>query len=81
MNNLTNKVITLKDKKKYYIIRQALYKSVTYYFAAEVTKDGEDFTGKFIFLEHYEKEDGAHVREVTDNSILEVLAKNIKIDE
>lgn len=81
MENITNKVMELNNGKKYFIIRQALYKDVTYYFATLLTDDEEDFTGDFIFLERYETDGKAHVREVTDNKIIEVLAKNIKVDE
>ena len=79
MENLTNQVITLDNNQKYFILRQALYKGKTYYLAAEVTEDEENFTNKFLFLER--KDDGGefYVEEVTDEKILSVLAKNIKI--
>ena len=47
MENLTNQVITLDNNQKYFILRQALYKGKTYYLAAEVTEDEENFTNKY----------------------------------
>lgn len=81
MDNITNKVLELNNGKKYFIIRQAVYKDVTYYFAALLTDDEEDFKDEFTFLERYEKDGEIYAKEVTDNKIIEILAKNIKIDE
>ncbi len=81
MENITNQVLELGNNKKYYILRQALYKGTTYYLSAEVTEDEEDFTNKVIFLERVEKDGQSFVKEVKDSKILEVLAKNIKLEE
>ncbi len=80
MENLTNQVITLDNNHKYFILRQALYKGKTYFLAAEVTDDEEHFTNKFIFLEKTDDAEQFMVEEVTDENILAVLAKNIKVD-
>jgi hypothetical protein len=80
MENLTNQVITLDNNKKYFILRQALYKGKTYYLAAEVTEDEEHFTNKFLFLERKDDNGDFYVEEVTDEKILSVLAKNIKVE-
>lgn len=80
MENLTNQVITLSNDKSFFVLRQAVYKGKTYYFAAEVTPDGEDFTNKFIFLERVEVDGKFAVVEVVDKEILTVLSKNIKLD-
>lgn len=50
MENLTNQVLNLKSGKKYFVLRQASYKGVTYFLGAEITPDGEDFTNQFVFL-------------------------------
>jgi hypothetical protein len=81
MENLTNKILKLKTGLNYFVIRQATYQGKTYYFGAEVTDDGEDFTNNFIFLENISDGDKFLVKEVKDPKILEVLAKNIKIDQ
>lgn len=80
MNNLTNQILTLKNGKQYFVLRQASYKGVTYFLAALTTPDGEEFTNEFAFLEKVEKEGKFFVKEVTDKTVLEVLAKNIKLD-
>lgn len=81
MENITNKVLELNNGKKYFIVRQLIYKDTTYYFAALLTNDEEDFEDEFTFLEKYEKDGEFFARVVTDKKIIEVLAKNINIDE
>ena len=79
MENLTNQILDLENGKQFFVLRQAVYKGVTYFLGAEVTSDGEDFTNEFAFLE---KVDGDEllIKKVTDPKIIEVLAKNIKIE-
>ena len=79
MENLTNQVLNLEDGTKYFILRQAVYKGKTYFLGAELTPDGEDFTNEFVFLEKIEGEE-LEVELVTDKEVIEVLAKNIKIE-
>lgn len=79
MENLTNKILELKNNKKYFVIRQATYRENTYYFVVEVTSDGEDFTDNFKFLKKVKDKDGFIITEEKDKEILEVLAKNIKV--
>lgn len=81
MENRTDQIIEINGKDKYYILRQALYRGSTYYLVAKVTEDGEDFTDEILFLERIDSDGGSRVKQVTDPKILEVLAKNIKIDE
>ena len=79
MENLTNQILELDNGEKYFVLRQAVYKGKTYYFGAEVTEDEEDFTNEFVFLEKIGDE-GLKVKKVKDQAIIEVLAKNIKIN-
>ena len=79
MENLTNQILELATGEKYFVLRQAVYKGITYFFGAEVTEDEEDFTNNFVFLEKV-GEEGLKVRKVKDQSIIEVLAKNVKIN-
>ncbi|MBQ6284990.1 MAG: hypothetical protein IJK67_01580 [Bacilli bacterium] len=81
MENLTNQILELDSGKKYFVLRQALYKGVTYYLAVEVTEDEENFTNNFLFFERIDKDGKFTVKEVTDENILTVLAKNIKIEQ
>ena len=80
MENLTNQVLNLKSGKKYFVLRQASYKGVTYFLGAEITPDGEDFTNQFVFFEDIKRDGKSLVKEVKDPAILQVLAKNIKQD-
>ena len=79
MENLTNQILDLENGKKYFVLRQAVYKGVTYFLGAEVTEDEEDFTNEFAFLEKVGNE-GLKVKKVTDKNIISVLSKNIKIE-
>lgn len=80
MENLTNQVLKLKSGASFFVLRQAAYKGVTYFLGAELTDDEEDFTNNFIFLEKVDKDDKFIVRPVSDPKVIEVLAKNIKLD-
>lgn len=81
MENLTNKIIELRNGKKYLVIRQATYLGDTYYYVGLLTENEEDVTDDFTFLKRKEDNGVAFVEEVTDKSLLEVLAKNITINE
>jgi hypothetical protein len=80
MENLTNQILILDNGSKYFVLRQALYKGVTYFLAVEVTEDEENFTNNFLFFERVDENGNFVVKEVTDENILTVLAKNIKIE-
>ncbi len=79
MDNYTNKILGLKSGKQFFILRQATYKGITYYLGAEVTSDGENFTNKFTFLERVDENGKFFVKIVEDESIINLLAKNIKL--
>lgn len=79
MENITNQILDLENGKKYFVLRQAVYKGVTYFLGAEVTPDEEDFTNNFVFLERVGEGD-LKVKKVTDQAIIDILAKNIKIE-
>jgi hypothetical protein len=79
MENITNQVLDLENGKKYFVLRQAVYKGVTYFLGAELTPDEEDFTNNFVFLERVGNDD-LMIKKVTDQAVIDVLAKNIKIE-
>ncbi len=79
MENLTNQVLALANGKKFFVLRQAVYKGTTYFFSAELTPDEEDFTNNFVFLQKV-GDDGLKVKKVNDQNIIDVLSKNIKLD-
>lgn len=80
MENLTNQILETNVGKKYFILRQAVYKGTTYFLAALVNNEETEFTNEFTFLERVD-EDGLFIlKPVTDNAIISILAKNIKLD-
>lgn len=79
MENYTNQVLELDDGTNYFILRQAVYKGNTYFLVAELTEDEENFTNNFAFFQKVEGEE-LQVKKVTDKNIIEILAKNIKLD-
>ncbi len=79
MENITNQILDLENGKKYFVLRQAVYKGVTYFLGAELTPDEEDFTNNFVFLERVGDGD-LMIKKVTDQAVIDVLAKNIKIE-
>jgi len=81
VENITNQVIELASGLKFYIIRQALYKGTTYYLAAKVTEDEEDFENEIAFLEKVDKNGEEYVKIVKDSEVLSVLLNNISLDE
>ena len=80
MENLTNQVLTLANGNNYLVLRQAVYRGVVYYLAAEVTPDGEDFTNEFVFFQKEDIDGKFNVKKVQDEAVLKVLASNIKLD-
>lgn len=80
MENITNQILKLSNGLKYFVVRQATYRGVTYFLGAQVTEDGEDFTNDFVFLENVGEDGKIAVKKVTDPRIIELLAKNIKIE-
>ena len=79
MENLTNQVLDLENGKKFFVLRQAVYKGNTYFLVAELTDDEENFTNNFAFFQKVGDE-GLQVKKVNDKNIIEILAKNIKLD-
>jgi len=80
MENLTNQILEVNNGKKYFILRQAAYKGTTYFLAALVTEDEQNFKNEFSFLEKINENDTFYLKEVTDPDILNILAQNIKLD-
>ena len=80
MENLTNQVLALANGKKFFVLRQAVYKGTTYFLSALVSADEENFTNEFVFLEKVDENDKFYLKKVTDTEILNILAQNIKLD-
>lgn len=81
MKNKINKVITLANGKKYFILKQAIYKNENYYMVAEVTEDGQDLKEKFAMLHEFEKEGQEFVELVKDQKTMQILLSHLNFEE
>ena len=75
MENLINNILTLDNNEKYMVINQALYQNKNYFLVAKVTDDEEDVTDEIKLLEETDVNGQKAVQLVTDESIIELLAK------
>ena len=81
MENRINHIIKLNNGKKYFILKQAIYKGDNFFVAAEVTDNEEELTNNFLIL-HETKEDGKNlVRIETDKEVLAVILKHLDLKE
>lgn len=75
MENRINQVITLENGKKYFILKQAVYKKENYFVTAEVTDDEKDLKDNFLVF-HKTMENGTdYVHIENDPKVLEVILK------
>ena len=81
MENNINKVITLENDKKYYIMKQAIYKSQTYYLVAEVTEDGTDIKDKFALVHELYVDGKRCIELVNDQETMKVLLTHLNFEE
>lgn len=81
MENRINHIITLDNGKKYFILKQAIYKGDNFFVAAEVTEDEQDITNNFLIL-HERKEDGKNIVKVEqDKEVLGIILKHLDLKE
>ncbi len=81
MENRINHIITLDNGKKYFILKQAIYKGDNFFVAAEVTDDEQNLTNNFLIL-HETKEDGKSiVRVEQDKEVLAIILKHLDLKE
>ena len=81
MENRINHIIKLNNGKKYFILKQAIYKGDNFFVVAEVTDDEEDITNTFLIL-HETKEDGKNLVKVEqDKDVLAVILKHLDLKE
>lgn len=77
MENRTNQVIELENKKEYLILRQVLYKNETYYVASEIKKDGEDFDKNMTVLKESVEGNDTYINIINNSEIIEIIMNNI----
>ena len=81
MENRINHVITLDNGKKYFILKQAIYKGDNFFVAAELEDNEEEITNTFVIF-HEIKEDGKNiVRVEKDKEVLNVILKHLDLKE
>lgn len=78
MENRINKVLTLRNGKKYVVLNQAIYKQENYFFVVGVTDDEEDLTDEFRIVQEVEKDGKKFVKDIHDPQLLNLLAKYLK---
>lgn len=78
MENRINKLLTLKNNKKYVVLNQAIYKEKNYFYVVGVTEDESDVLDEFKILEEFEKDGTTYVKTVKDQGLLELLSKYLK---
>lgn len=81
MENRINKIVELGNGKKYFILKQAIYKGENYFIVAKVTEDGEDLEEKFAIL-HETKENGDTFIEFEKNpKTIQIILSHLNIEE
>lgn len=78
MENRINKVLTLRNGKKYVVLNQAIYRQENYFFVVGVTDDEEDLTDEFRIVQEVEKDGKKFVKDIHDPQLLNLLAKYLK---
>lgn len=78
MENRINKVITLKNGKKYVVLNQAIYKESNYFFVVGLKEDESDLTDEFRIVEEVNKDGKKFIKGVHDQSLINLLAKYLK---
>jgi len=78
MENRINKVITLKNGKKYVVLNQAIYKESNYFFVVGLKEDESDLTDEFRIVEEVNKDGKKFIKGVHDQALINLLAKYLK---
>lgn len=75
MENLINSILTLDNDEKYMVLNQALYQNRNYFLVAKVIDGEEEVTDEFKLLEETEINGEKALQLVTDENVIELLAK------
>jgi len=78
MENRINKVMTLKNGKKYVILNQAVYKSNNYFLVVGLLDDESDLTDEFRIIEEVNKDGKCFIKDVKDQKMVTLLAKYLQ---
>ncbi|MEG0798941.1 MAG: hypothetical protein RR228_03135 [Bacilli bacterium] len=80
MENKTNKILELDDGKNYIIIRQILYKGITYFLACEV-KENDELTKNVVLLQEEIENDKTFVENVSNPDTIKAIYKHLEKTE
>lgn len=78
MENRTNQVIELDNKKEYLVLRQVVYKNDTYYVTSEIYNDGEDFDKNLTVLKETVEDGDTYVNIVNNPDVVKTIMEHIK---
>ncbi|MEG2457580.1 MAG: hypothetical protein RSB41_01655 [Bacilli bacterium] len=79
MENRINQVMLLGDGRKYFVVKQVVYKTETYFVCLGVKENEEDFTDEISLIKEVKNDKGeAFAEKVTDPKVLETIFSNIK---
>lgn len=81
MENKINKVITLANGDKYFILKQAIYKGENYFIVAEVTEDEEDLKEKFNILHETTENGETFIEFEEDPKVVQIILSHLNIEE
>lgn len=77
MINRINQVMELADGKKYVVVKQAIYKSKTYYVCLRVTDDEENVLEELVVFEEVDYNNQKSVQKVKDQNILKLVLEYV----
>lgn len=77
MENRINQIMTLKNGRKYIILRQAIYKGENYFVAAKLSDDEKKITEDYVTVHEFVKDDKKFVEVVTDPQLLALIMKHL----
>lgn len=78
MENKINKIMTLKNGRKYIILNQAIYKEKNYFFMVGITEDEKSIIEEFRIVEEFQKLDKTYIRDVRDENMIRLLSKYLQ---
>lgn len=79
MENRINKIMTLVDGSKYFILKQAIYKNENYYAVIGIADNEEDLLDDHAILHELERDGQVGVEEVTDVETLKIITQYLGI--
>ena len=75
---MKDKIIVLKNNKKYIVVNEEMIDNKLYSLAMGVTPDEGNITSEIVLLERTNDETGSYVQVISDESILERIVPILK---